>query len=198
MKWRCTLVLRRRVPGTAGGALKGFGSDPHAVPFMLQGKPAPDFTLRATGQRAAGEPGAAQGPAGGHQLLGDAGAGPARWSTRCSSGARGSSAARRCSSASSSRTPRRTPGASCADGRELPAARGSELVDRRGLRGRGRAGDLLHRREWRHPGQARGPDRSAVAVELDQGAVRGSPHRAAAVTPPLAGRGGGSSPREIR
>jgi len=32
---------------------KGFGSDPHAVPFMLSGKPAPGFTLKdmSTGER---------------------------------------------------------------------------------------------------------------------------------------------------
>jgi len=46
MKWGLALVLA----ATAGVLLfvlaRGFGTDPHQVPFMLRGKPAPAFTLR--------------------------------------------------------------------------------------------------------------------------------------------------------
>ena len=47
MKWKITLAL-----SLAGAALvivlaKGFGRDPHRVPFMLRGQPAPLFSLNS-------------------------------------------------------------------------------------------------------------------------------------------------------
>jgi cytochrome c biogenesis protein CcmG/thiol:disulfide interchange protein DsbE len=47
MKWRVTLSFVVLCLGLLAVLYKGFGSDPHAVPFMLKGEPAPPFALRA-------------------------------------------------------------------------------------------------------------------------------------------------------
>jgi cytochrome c biogenesis protein CcmG, thiol:disulfide interchange protein DsbE len=47
MKWRVTIIFAAVCLGLLAVLYKGFGSDPHAVPFMLQGTQAPPFTLRA-------------------------------------------------------------------------------------------------------------------------------------------------------
>ena len=40
------LVALAAVASLVAVLASGFGSDPHAVPFLLDGKPAPDFTMR--------------------------------------------------------------------------------------------------------------------------------------------------------
>lgn len=47
MKWRVTLGFVVLCMGLLMVLAKGFGSDPHAVPFMLKGQAAPPFALRA-------------------------------------------------------------------------------------------------------------------------------------------------------
>lgn len=47
MKWKLPVGLSVVSVALLAVLWKGFGRDPHAVPFMLQGKPAPDFTLRS-------------------------------------------------------------------------------------------------------------------------------------------------------
>ncbi|PTL77271.1 redoxin domain-containing protein [Vitiosangium sp. GDMCC 1.1324] len=47
MNWRVTISFIILCLGLLGVLYKGFGSDPHAVPFMLKGQPATPFTLRA-------------------------------------------------------------------------------------------------------------------------------------------------------
>ena len=46
-KWRLTLSFGVLCLGLLLVLYKGFGMDPHKVPFMLEGKPAPGFALRA-------------------------------------------------------------------------------------------------------------------------------------------------------
>jgi cytochrome c biogenesis protein CcmG, thiol:disulfide interchange protein DsbE len=45
MKWRITLSFVVLCLALLGVLYKGFGRDPHEVPFMLKGQPAPGFTL---------------------------------------------------------------------------------------------------------------------------------------------------------
>jgi cytochrome c biogenesis protein CcmG/thiol:disulfide interchange protein DsbE len=47
MKWGITLGAVAVCGGLVAVLLNGFGRDPHEVPFLLSGKPAPAFTLRA-------------------------------------------------------------------------------------------------------------------------------------------------------
>ncbi|WP_224362232.1 TlpA family protein disulfide reductase [Hyalangium versicolor] len=47
MKWGITLGAVALCSALLVVLLKGFGRDPHEVPFLLSGKPAPAFTLRA-------------------------------------------------------------------------------------------------------------------------------------------------------
>jgi cytochrome c biogenesis protein CcmG, thiol:disulfide interchange protein DsbE len=47
MKWRVTLSFVVLCLGLLAVLYKGFGSDPHEVPFMLKGQAAPPFALRA-------------------------------------------------------------------------------------------------------------------------------------------------------
>lgn len=47
MRWKLPLGLSVVSLALLAVLWKGFGRDPHAVPFMLQGKPAPAFTLRS-------------------------------------------------------------------------------------------------------------------------------------------------------
>jgi cytochrome c biogenesis protein CcmG/thiol:disulfide interchange protein DsbE len=47
MKWGITLGAAAICGALLFVLLQGFGRDPHEVPFMLAGKPAPAFTLRA-------------------------------------------------------------------------------------------------------------------------------------------------------
>ena len=46
MKWTITVAFASLCAALLFVFWKGFGKDPHAVPFMLAGKPAPEFTLR--------------------------------------------------------------------------------------------------------------------------------------------------------
>lgn len=46
MKWRNVIVVVLLVLPIVGILALGFGRDPHAVPFALRGKPAPEFELR--------------------------------------------------------------------------------------------------------------------------------------------------------
>ncbi|MBJ6763901.1 redoxin domain-containing protein [Myxococcaceae bacterium JPH2] len=52
-RWQYTLGFVAVCAALLFVLFKGFGRDPHEVPFMLKGKPAPAFTLRAldTGER---------------------------------------------------------------------------------------------------------------------------------------------------
>ncbi|QDF04754.1 TlpA family protein disulfide reductase [Myxococcus xanthus] len=45
--WRYTLGFVVLCAGLLFVLFKGFGRNPHEVPFMMKGKPAPDFALRA-------------------------------------------------------------------------------------------------------------------------------------------------------
>ncbi|NOJ82789.1 TlpA family protein disulfide reductase [Myxococcus xanthus] len=45
--WRYTLGFVALCAGLLFVLFKGFGRNPHEVPFMMKGKPAPDFALRA-------------------------------------------------------------------------------------------------------------------------------------------------------
>jgi cytochrome c biogenesis protein CcmG, thiol:disulfide interchange protein DsbE len=45
MRWRITLSFVVLCLALVGVLYKGFGRNPHEVPFMLQGQPAPAFTL---------------------------------------------------------------------------------------------------------------------------------------------------------
>lgn len=47
MKWRITLSFIALCLALVGVLYKGFGRNPHEVPFMLKGQPAPSFTLAA-------------------------------------------------------------------------------------------------------------------------------------------------------
>jgi cytochrome c biogenesis protein CcmG, thiol:disulfide interchange protein DsbE len=47
MKWGVTLGAVALCGALIAVLLNGFGRDPHEVPFLLSGKPAPAFTLRA-------------------------------------------------------------------------------------------------------------------------------------------------------
>jgi cytochrome c biogenesis protein CcmG/thiol:disulfide interchange protein DsbE len=47
MKWRVTLAFATVCLGLLVVLYKGFGRDPHEVPFMLKGQAAPPFALRA-------------------------------------------------------------------------------------------------------------------------------------------------------
>ena len=47
MKWRVTISFVVLCLGLLLVLYKGFGSDPHEVPFMLKGQPAPAFGLQA-------------------------------------------------------------------------------------------------------------------------------------------------------
>jgi cytochrome c biogenesis protein CcmG/thiol:disulfide interchange protein DsbE len=47
MKWRLPVVFFVLCLALLTVLYKGFGSDPHKVPFMLEGQPAPAFALRA-------------------------------------------------------------------------------------------------------------------------------------------------------
>jgi len=47
MKWRVTIAFVVLCLGLLVVLYKGFGNDPHEVPFMLKGQPAPAFKLRA-------------------------------------------------------------------------------------------------------------------------------------------------------
>lgn len=47
MRWRNVIVVALVLIPLLGVLALGFGHDPHAVPFALRDKPAPDFTLRA-------------------------------------------------------------------------------------------------------------------------------------------------------
>jgi cytochrome c biogenesis protein CcmG/thiol:disulfide interchange protein DsbE len=47
MKWKWTLALVGVCLALLGVLFKGFGRNPHEVPFMLKGKPAPAFSLQA-------------------------------------------------------------------------------------------------------------------------------------------------------
>jgi cytochrome c biogenesis protein CcmG/thiol:disulfide interchange protein DsbE len=53
MKWRVTIAFVVVCVGLLAVLYKGFGSNPREVPFMLNGQPAPAFTLAAldSGQR---------------------------------------------------------------------------------------------------------------------------------------------------
>ena len=53
MNWRVTLAFIVLSLGLLGVLYKGFGGNPHEVPFMMKGQPAPPFTLKAldSGQR---------------------------------------------------------------------------------------------------------------------------------------------------
>ena len=44
--WRYTLFFAAAALALLFVFFKSFGTDPHAVPFMMQGKPAPDFKLK--------------------------------------------------------------------------------------------------------------------------------------------------------
>ncbi len=46
MKWKITLALSVACAALVVVLAKGFGRDPHQVPFMLRGQPAPSFTLK--------------------------------------------------------------------------------------------------------------------------------------------------------
>ena len=46
MKWKVALVAAGACTALILILARGFGSDPHEVPFMLKGKPAPDFSLQ--------------------------------------------------------------------------------------------------------------------------------------------------------
>ena len=46
MKWKVTLALSAACAALVIILAKGFGRDPHEVPFMLRGKPAPAFALK--------------------------------------------------------------------------------------------------------------------------------------------------------
>jgi len=52
-RWRYTLLFVGLCVALLMVLAKGFGRNPHEVPFMLAGKPAPDFVLRSldTGER---------------------------------------------------------------------------------------------------------------------------------------------------
>ncbi|MCP3167132.1 TlpA family protein disulfide reductase [Myxococcus qinghaiensis] len=52
-RWRYTLGFAVLCVGLLVVLAKGFGRNPHEVPFMLAGKPAPDFVLRSldTGEK---------------------------------------------------------------------------------------------------------------------------------------------------
>ncbi len=52
MKWKVTVGVSLACVALVAILAKSFGRDPHEVPFMLRGKPAPEFTLRTldTGQ----------------------------------------------------------------------------------------------------------------------------------------------------
>ncbi len=52
MKWKVTVGVSLACVALVAILAKSFGRDPHEVPFMLKGKPAPEFTLRTldTGQ----------------------------------------------------------------------------------------------------------------------------------------------------
>lgn len=45
MKWRNVIIAALIILPVIGLLAMGFGHDPHAVPFALRDKPAPDFTL---------------------------------------------------------------------------------------------------------------------------------------------------------
>ena len=47
MKWKITLALSAACAALVIVLAKGFGRDPHEVPFMLRGQPAPPFALKA-------------------------------------------------------------------------------------------------------------------------------------------------------
>lgn len=49
MKWKVTLALSLACAGLVFVLYRGFGRDPHEVPFMLRGQPAPAFALKALG-----------------------------------------------------------------------------------------------------------------------------------------------------
>jgi len=49
MKWKVTLALSLACAALVFVLYKGFGQDPHEVPFMLRGEPAPTFTLKTLG-----------------------------------------------------------------------------------------------------------------------------------------------------
>jgi cytochrome c biogenesis protein CcmG/thiol:disulfide interchange protein DsbE len=49
MKWVVTLALSLACAALVFVLYKGFGQDPHQVPFMLRGQPAPTFVLKALG-----------------------------------------------------------------------------------------------------------------------------------------------------
>jgi cytochrome c biogenesis protein CcmG/thiol:disulfide interchange protein DsbE len=46
MKWKLTLAVTLACAALVIVLAKGFGRDPHQVPFMLRGQPAPTFSLR--------------------------------------------------------------------------------------------------------------------------------------------------------
>jgi cytochrome c biogenesis protein CcmG/thiol:disulfide interchange protein DsbE len=46
MKWKLALALAVPCAALIFVLARGFGRDPHAVPFMLRGKPAPSFALK--------------------------------------------------------------------------------------------------------------------------------------------------------
>ncbi len=46
MRWKVALVAAGACAALVVILARGFGSDPHEVPFMLKGKPAPDFSLQ--------------------------------------------------------------------------------------------------------------------------------------------------------
>ncbi|HEX4802478.1 MAG TPA: TlpA disulfide reductase family protein, partial [Myxococcaceae bacterium] len=46
MKWKITLALSAACAALVIVLAKGFGRDPHEVPFMLRGQPAPSFALK--------------------------------------------------------------------------------------------------------------------------------------------------------
>ena len=46
MKWKITLALSAACAALVIVLAKGFGRDPHEVPFMLRGQPAPAFALK--------------------------------------------------------------------------------------------------------------------------------------------------------
>jgi cytochrome c biogenesis protein CcmG/thiol:disulfide interchange protein DsbE len=47
MKWKVTLAVSLACAALVIVLAKGFGRDPHEVPFMLRGQPAPAFELKA-------------------------------------------------------------------------------------------------------------------------------------------------------
>ena len=125
---------------------KGFGRDPHAVPFMLEGKPAPAFTLRAldSGEQVSLE-----------QLKGR----PvvinfwASWCGPCSQehpvldwGAREFGSQAQFLGIVFEDTEENARAVLAGAGRQLPPADRSALARVRGLRRVRRAGDVLHRR----------------------------------------------------